>query len=107
MNPSPTSAKRSALPLAAFVRKLTLSHKGRGKCGAPSCRKLDVAKGVKPCRESTSPLVGEDRKSPRAEGDWLDELGEGFNPLTKTHYCCIMFVQASCIFLSSSALGIG
>lgn len=38
----------------------------------------------------------------------LDGLGEGFsihppNP----HYCCIMFVQASCIFLSSSALGIG
>ena len=24
-------------------------------------------------------LVGEDRKSPRAEGDWLDGLGEGFS----------------------------
>jgi hypothetical protein len=55
-------------PLAAFVSSPTRGEVNPWRRVAP--REVER---VAPYLS----LVGEDRKSPRAEGDWLDRLGEG------------------------------
>jgi hypothetical protein len=58
----------------ACVRKLTLSHKGRGRLAA----RLNVERAARGRSTFTSPLVGEDTKAVRDEVECLAEVGERF-----------------------------
>src|SRR5262245_14596221 len=63
-------------PKLRYVQLACVSSPARGEVDS---RRRWCLKWERKSWHPTSPLVGEDRKSPRAEGDWLDGLGEGLS----------------------------